>query len=203
MKKKMINKRERFLSYLAIVLLLSGCAGGVKNMRVVPPERAAVAPERGQSMVVFMRPSAFGVAIESSIFEIKGDTPSLIGTLVAKQKLAYQLEPGKHLFMVAGNNADYLSAELRPNKTYYVRIAPIMGKWIGRFEITPMPINMLYSARFKGSLKECEEVEKTAAPAGEEESEMAAIQSKHKEYYAKWASEDRSKKPKLLPRDGK
>ncbi len=202
----MVNKRRCFLSGCAAVLLallLSGCADTVKNMRVVPPERVVTAPERGKSMVVFMRPSAFGVTIESSIFEIKEDTPSLIGTLVARQKISYQLEPGKHLFMVAGNNIDYLSAELKPNKTYYARIAPIMGKWIGRFEIAPIPINRLYSARFKEQLRECEEVEKVAAPADGGDDGMAAIQARHEEYSAKWANERQPKKPRLLPRDGK
>jgi len=202
----MINRRRCFLSCFAILLLalmLSGCVDTVKNMRVVPADQIVAAPEKGKSMVVFIRPSPFGVTIESSIFEIKRDTPSLIGTLVAKQKLSYPLEPGKHLFMVAGNNVDYLSAELKANKTYYVQIAPIMGKWIGRFELTPMPINELYSSQFKEWLKGCEWVEKTPASNGVESGDMAGIQSKHKAYYAKWAAEDHSKKPKLLPHDGK
>ncbi len=202
----MINRRRCFLPGFAILLLaliLSGCVDSVKNMRVVPADQIIAVPEKGKSMVVFIRPSSFGVTIESSIFEIKRDTPSLVGTLVAKQKLFYQLEPGKHLFMVAANNIDYLPAELKANKTYYVQVAPIMGKWIGRFKFTPMPINELYSSRFNEWLKECEWVEKIPVSNGLENSDMAGIPSKHKAYYAKWASEDLSRKPRLLPRDGK
>ena len=202
----MINNKECFLSRFTIMLLLlllSGCADTVKNMRVVPPDRSVSAPEKGKSMVVFIRPSIFGATLESGIFEIKSGVPSLIGTIVATQKLSYQLEPGKHLFMMAANNVDYLLAELKPNKTYYVYIAPIMGRWIGRFSMAPMPINRIYSPQFYGWLKKCDEVEKIAATDNEADDDMVAIKLRHEEHYEKWASEHLSEKVRLLPRDGK
>lgn len=154
-------------------------------------------------MVVFLRPSIFGATLESGIFEIKNGVPSLIGTLVATQKLSYQLEPGKHLFMLAANNVDYLLAELKPDKTYYVHVAPIMGRWVGRFSMASMPINEIYSPRFYGWLKKCEEVEKIAATGKELDDEMAAVKLKHEAHYEKWASEHLATKSRLLPRDGK
>ncbi len=199
----MNNRRSGFLFGGAVLLLalLLGCAGGVKNMRPVPPGQALTVPERGQSMVVFIRPSPFGVAVESSLFKVEGDALVPIGTLVAQQKLSYPLEPGRHLFMVMGRNVDYLSADLRPDRIYYARIDPVMGKWIGRFEIAPMPINQLYSARFKRWLQECEEVERIAA-ADDEEERMATARAQHRAHYARWL-EQQPKKPGLLPRDGK
>ncbi len=205
----MIYNQKRFLPYFAVVLLvllvllLSGCADTVKNMRVVPSDKVISAPEKGKSMVVFIRPSIFGATLESGVFEIKNGIPSFIGTLVAMQKLSYQLEPGKHLFMVAANNVDYLLAELKPDKTYYVHIAPVMGRWVGRFSMAPMPINEIYSPRFYRWLEKCEEVEKTAATDREAGDDMAAVTLKHEEHYAKWADEDLATKPRLLPQDGK
>lgn len=85
----MINKRRSFSSYLAVLLLsllLFGCAGSVKNMRPVPLDRIVSAPEEGKSMVVFMRPSGMGFAIQSSVFEINEENPSIVGIVAAKKR---------------------------------------------------------------------------------------------------------------------
>ena len=99
----MTIKRGRSLySFVCLLaaLYFSGCAGTVKHMNVVPPNMIVAAPSEGKSMVVFMRPSGIGFAVQSSVFEIKGDHPSLVGIVAAKKKVIYELEPGSHLFMV-------------------------------------------------------------------------------------------------------
>jgi len=147
-----MNKKRSFSPYFAVLLLallLSGCAGTVKNMRTVPPDRIVTAPEEGKSMVVFMRPSGLGFAIQSSVFEIKGDNPSLVGIVAAKKKVSYQLEPGKHLFMVVGESADFMSAELEVNKAYYALVIPRMGMWKARFSLKPIHADELNSSQFK------------------------------------------------------
>lgn len=55
---------------LIFILLLSGCAGTVKNMRAVDSEHASFTPENGKAMIVFMRPATLGFAIQSSVFEL-------------------------------------------------------------------------------------------------------------------------------------
>ncbi len=202
----MMNKKRGFSPYFAVLLLalfLSGCAGTVKNMRIVPPDRIVTAPGEGKSMVVFMRPSSFGFAIQSSVFEIKGDNPSLAGIVAAKKKVAYQLEPGKHLFMVVGESADFMLAELEANKTYYALVTPRMGMWKARFSLKPIHADELSSSQFSEWLEGCEWVEKSPASDNWASDNMASIQSKHKEYYTKWISKDLSERPKLLPQDGK
>jgi hypothetical protein len=87
-----MNKNKEFrtrFSALLFALLLSGCAGTVKNMQSVPPDRVVNAPEEGKSMVVFMRPSSFGFAVQSSVFEIKENKSSLVGIIAAKTKVSY------------------------------------------------------------------------------------------------------------------
>ena len=115
-----------YFSILFLLLFLSGCAGPVANMQMVPFERIVSAPEKGKSMVVFLRPSGFGFAIQSSVFEITGDTPSLVGIVAARKRVSYQLQPGTHLFMVVGESADFMSAELEANKIYYALVTPRM-----------------------------------------------------------------------------
>ena len=123
---------------VALALLLAGCAGTVTNMREVPAGEPAMAPEPGKSLVVFMRPSGFGFAIQSSVFEVRDNDPLLIGIVAAKAKVGYNVEPGKRLFMAVGESADFMTAELEPNKTYYVQVTPRMGLWKARFSLAPV-----------------------------------------------------------------
>lgn len=96
-------------------------------MRVVSFDNVVDTPEKGKSLIVFMRPSSIGYAIQSSVFEVKGDDVHLAGIVAAKKKVAYQVEPGKHLFMVVGESADFMSAELEKDKTYYALVTPRVG----------------------------------------------------------------------------
>ncbi len=187
---------------LLLALLLSGCAGTVKNMRVVPPDQVTTAPEKGKARVVFMRPSTLGFAIQSSVFEIKKDRPSLVGIVAAKKKLSYSLEPGKYLFMVVGKSADFMSAELKADKTYYALVTPRMGLWKARFSLKPVHAGELGSAAFKAWQATGEWVEKSPASDRWANANMSSIQSKYKEYYADWMSKNPVERPKLFLQDG-
>jgi len=202
----MMDKKIVFspcFAMLVLALLLSGCAGTVKNMQTVPLDRVVTAPEEGKSRIVFMRPSGIGYAIQSSVFEIKGDNPSLIGIVAAKKKLSYSLEPGKHLFMVVGESADFMSAELKANKTYYALVTPRMGVWKARFSLKPIHSDELSSSQFKEWQKSGEWVEKSPASDNWANANMSSIQSKYKKYYAKWMSKGLAERPKLWPQDGR
>jgi len=199
---KKISAPLYFVSLL-FMLFVAGCASNPTNMQKVQPGKVATTPEKGKAMVVFMRSSGFGGSILSNIFEIKNKKPILLGSVKAKEKITYQVEPGKHLFMVTGKNADFISAELKENKTYYVRVTPKMGRWIAHFSLYPMPINQIYSSHFKEQLESCEWVEKTPAAAHWANSNMASIQSQYREYYPKWIRKNLIERPELLARDGK
>jgi hypothetical protein len=201
----MRNKRKNFLPYFPVLLLalvLSGCAGKIKNMQAVPPERVVSGPAEGKSLVIFMRPSGIGFAIQSSVFEVEEDKPKLVGIVTAKSKVSYQVEPGEHLFMVVGESADYMSAELAADKTYYALVTPRLGVWKARFSLKPVHGEELNSSKFNGWVSGCKWVEKTLDSDNWANSHMASIQSKHSEYYGKWMAKEPSERPKLLPGDG-
>ena len=183
-------------------LLISGCAGTVKNMGVVPADRVAAAPAGGKAMVVFMRPSGLGFAIQSSVFEAKDGSSTLVGIVAAQAKVAYQVDPGKHLFMVVGESADFMGADLLPNKTYYALVTPRMGLWKARFSLKPVHQHELDTAEFKQSLDSCKWVEKTAASDSWALDNINSVQTKYAEYYAKWMAKPEADRPQLLPNDG-
>ena len=202
----MIINRGNFLAAFAALLIaifLSGCAGTVKNMQAVSPDRVTTAPETGKSMIVFLRPSTLGFAIQSSVFRINEDGPVLAGIVAAKMKVAYQLEPGKHLFMVVGESADFMYAELDANKTYYAIVTPRMGAWKARFSLKPVHAAELGTSQFQGWVEECEWVVKTNDSDIWAHENMASIKNKQKKYYANWMEKEESERPKLLPQDGK
>ena len=194
-----------FLSLTLILfvgLLLSGCAGSVKRMDVVSPDQIKTRPDSGKSMVVFMRPSGFAFGVQSSIFEVKDDQCVLIGIIAAKKKVSYQLGPGEHLFMVVGESADFMSAELEAGKTYYALVTPRMGAWKARFSLKPVHAGELDTAQFKEWQEGCEWVIKTADSDDWARKNMTSIQSKREKSYEKWMSKDASERPGLLAQDG-
>jgi hypothetical protein len=189
--------------FIFLALLISGCAGTVKNMREVPTGTAGSAPEVGKAMVVFMRPSGLGYAIQSSVFEIQDNDLVLAGIVAAKAKVAYQLEPGKRLFMVVGESADFMDANVLPNKTYYVLITPRMGVWRARFSLKPIHKNEINTAEFNSWIDGCKWVEKTPESDSWALSNMGSIQSKRAEYYPEWLKKPELERPHLFQEDGR
>lgn len=198
------NSLIRSASILFVLaLLLSGCAGTVKNMREVPAGSAEVVPEKGKAVIVFMRPSGMGFAISSSVFEVKDDNMTLAGIVAAKTRVAYRLAPGKHLFMVIGESADYMSADLLPNKTYYAYVTPRMGMWKARFSLVPKHKQELNTPEFTGALDDCKWVEKIPESDNWMLDNIESIKSKHAKYYPEWMALPENERVRLLPEDGR
>ncbi len=195
--------RSLALMILVIASLISGCAGTVVHMQELAADKAPVAPAPGKAAVVFLRPSGLGFAIQSSVFEVKDNGSLLVGIVAAKAKVAYQVEPGKRLFMVIGENADFMTADLVPNKTYYVLVSPRMGLWKARFGLEPVRGKELDSLEFRNSLVECKWVEKTGASENWARGNMASIESKRNDFYPDWVKQPESERPHLSQDDGR
>ena len=81
-------------------------------------------------MVVFLYPSHLGTEQFSAVNPQDGSTGSepvllydgdiYIGHLPQRMQLAYTTTPGKHYFMSAAFNADFLEADLQAGGTYFV-----------------------------------------------------------------------------------
>lgn len=199
------NKRNPVAGLFVIALLalaLGGCAGTVKHMQEVPAEQVKSKPDPDKAMVVFMRPSTLGFAVQSSVFNIDQPTPQLAGIVPAKYKVAYEVEPGEHMFMVIGESADFMSAELAAGKVYYALVTPRMGFWKARFSLKPIHQNELGSeefAQWKADTKWVVTNEDTDAWAREH---MSSIQEKHNEYLPQWRAKPKTEQPHLSPIDG-
>jgi len=197
---------KKFVYAIVVSVLafgLAGCAGKVSHMSVAPAGKSVDAPQKGKSKIVFMRPSTIGYAIQSSVFEINNDTPSIVGIVAAKKKVSYEVEPGEHLFMVVGESADFMSATVEADKTYYAFVTPRMGWWKARFSLKPVHADELDSEEFKTWLNECQLVEISGETEKWAKENSSSIQSKYNEYYKAWMKKKASERPALFPEDGR
>jgi len=195
-------KKGFFFTLLLISLFFSGCAGSVKHMRSVSEDMAVTDPDDGKALMVFMRPSGIGFAIQSSVYVIEEGEPILVGIVAAKKKVAYQVEPGKQIFMVVGESADFMSADVLPNKTYYALVTPRMGMWKARFSLKPIHNEQLDSTDFYTWLNECEWVVKTPESDLWVMNNKTSIREKHDKYFPEWMRKAPSARPALTPADG-
>ena len=199
-------KSFKFLPYtvlLSTMLFFGGCAGSVKHMQEVPASSIKTKPSPGKAMVVFLRPSSLGFGIQSSVYEIRRNIPHMVGIVAAKKKVAYEVNPGKHTFMVVSESGDFMTANLLANKTYYALVTPRMGVWKARFSLKAIHSNELNSATFNKWLNECKWVRKTSDSTNWANKNSSSIQSKFTGNYNKWLSKPANKRPHLSPRDGK
>lgn len=187
---------------LVLLLLLSGCAGPGMNMSVVPETEVSQAPAAGKARVVFMRDTFVGSAIQSSVFDVTNEQPVLVGIVANKTKVSYDVDPGKHLFMVVGESADFMSADLQARKTYYALVTPRPGLWKARFSLKPIHAADLNTDKFNDWYRDCQWVTNNAASENWAMSNMGSIQAKRQKYYAKWIAKNPNDQPRLLPQDG-
>ncbi len=198
---KVIKGMSRAIS-LSLIMLLAGCAGGVVNMQEVPEAEVPLGPNPGQSQIIFMRPSSFGFAIQSSVFEIVDDEPRLVGIVASKKKVSYQVEPGEHLFMVVGESADFMSTDLDPDKTYHALVTPRIGAWKARFSLRPVTLEDRSNGEFDGWNDATKWVVKSAASDTWAAENMSSIKKKQNKYLPKWQNKGSENQPRLQRGDG-
>jgi len=198
------NPRLARLALLAtLALFASACAGTIKNMKEVAPGSPEPGPAPGKAMVVFLRPSGMAYAVQSSVFVMKDKDPQLVGIVAAKTKLAWQADPGKHLFMVVGESGDFMSAEVEAGKTYFAMVTPRMGMWKARFSLKPVGPEEYVSPEFVLGLNGSRWVETEQASEAWARENADNIRAKYDEYFPKWMEKAEADRPQLRVTDGK
>jgi len=172
------------------LFLLSGCQSTL--MEPVAEQAQTNAPV-GQAQVVFMRSAFIGQAIQASVYDITSGTPEFIGIVSNDTKVSYMTSPGEHMFMVVGESADFLKANVLDGKTYYSVVSPRMGFWKARFSMHPVRNDE--SAKFKYDSKDFKEMladslfVKSGAKANQwAVSNINSISKKMHKYLPEWKS---------------
>ena len=173
---------------IAALLFLSGCASS--KMRV-QDNQDLIAPDSDMAQIVFMRSTFTGSAISASLFDVTDGEPEFIGILSNATKLAHSVTPGKRIFMVVSEAADFMEADLVAGKTYYSMVTPRMGAWVARFSMHPVRNggegDFQYSSeRFQKWLKKTNFVENTAESQTWFEATRSDIKMKQQKYWEVW-----------------
>ena len=190
-----------FFLILCIGFALTGCTSSL--MQPVSTDPAiSYSPAAYEAVVIFMRPSMFGGAIQSPVFDVSTEENVLVGIVSAKSKVAYRTTPGDHLFMVVGESADFMKAELGAGKTYYALVTPRMGVWKARFSLKPIKRGELETKKFTDWESSCSFYENTDKSYQWVNDNLNSIQSKREVYYEKWMSKPEVNRPVLGEEDG-
>jgi hypothetical protein len=184
---------------LVLVFFLSGCAR--RHWGVSPVGTAMPPPSEDAAVVIFLAPKGY----PAPVFEVFDDRDDFIGFVDRKTKVARRVPPGTHLFMVVGESADFLRADVAAGRTYYARVAPRMGWWVPRFSLLPIKGAELSSERFAEWEREAQLVEKNARADTWVEPRMVRIANKRQANLAKWKlkSADALERYTLRPEDGR
>lgn len=198
----------RILIWLCLLAMpLAGCVTTTDLMSA--SSVTAPAPASGKALVVFMRPSNYGGGIQASVYDASQPQEEFIGIVSANTKIAHQAEPGKHLFMVIGENADFVNATLEAGKTYYILVSPRMGMWKARFSLLPIHNDAAakYSLRsddFRAWQSDTRFVERSPAADAWYRENAGSVSEKRAAYMVRWngASAEQLAELTVLPEDG-
>ncbi len=158
----------------------------------VPDAEKTKQPAADKAMVVFMRPSSMGGAIQAVVY----DDVKYISTISYGTQVAYETSPGKHLFMVVSEAADFMEAELQAGKTYYALVTPRMGFWRARFSLKAIN-NPASEPEFNAWFNETKRMRPNAEGEQWARDNQQSIIEKKAEYLPKWQQKSEYDKPRL------
>ena len=193
-------KAVKLILVLGLLILSTGCSS-----KLMAPLQEGVAPfqaETGEPVVVFYRESPFGGAVQSTLYEIVDGKIQFLGILSPKMKLAHQTTSGNKTYMVLGESANYLEADVEGNNVYYARVAPRFGWVKTRFILEAISGDAANSEEVQKDLAKCKYVQNTPEAEAWFRDNIGSIQRKHDKYYPKWLESPEVDKAILHPTDG-
>jgi hypothetical protein len=188
------------------IIFVTGCAS---NPMMVSPQQELQKPLTDESQVIFMRSSFVGSAISASLYEVTDGNIEFIGVIVNGTKVSYRTVPGKHVFMVVSEAADFMEADLAPGKNYFSITTPRMGAWKARFSLWPIKNDP--DAEYHTGMSEFDDwvsdtklVNNTDESRSWYEKNKESVKKKYDDYWPVWqekTAEDLAERT-LVPEDG-
>ncbi len=146
--------RKFLVSALVVACFFaSGCTSKLMQPLEAPPVRGAL--QSDQAAIVFFRPSSFGGAVQAPVIEAADTGIQYVGIVSAKMKLLHKTTPGKHYYVVGGENANLLEADFEGGKIYYAEVEAKFGLAKPRFIFVPITTAELSSESFLKNLAAC------------------------------------------------
>lgn len=192
-----------------IALLLASTSVTARSKKMLEAAEQSPTPSADKALVVFLRNSFAGSAIQASVYDTREDGQEFFGIVSNKTRVAVEVAPGKHRFMVIAENADFLEADLLAGKTYYVLISPRMGMWKARFSLLPIHSDAsaernVHTADFAKWMEKSVRVERGPEADAWYQANQPSVDKKRTSYLKKWDRMLPADKANLtlLPSDG-
>lgn len=197
---------KRILAVAFLVLIATGCAS---TKMVDIAEQQVPDPSHDTAQVVFLRSSFAGSTVQASIFDVTSGDAQFIGILSNKKKLMYPVEPGRYVFMVVSEAADFMEADIVGGKRYYAIVTPRMGAWKARFSMHPVRNGgegefQYGSDEFQSFLESSVFSQNTPESLAWAEENASSIASKYADYWEVWRTKTPAELAQrtLSPKDG-
>jgi hypothetical protein len=185
------------LALLLLGLLGSGCVPRTDLMDYRSrPGADLEAPHPNTSLVLFFRAGRMAGAVSSSIF----DGTELVAVLMDRTYAVYETAPGAHRFMVVGEAADFMDADLVADKVYFATVRPRMGVWRARFSLKPITPRDEEWRKLRSWLEESHRITLNDGGRSWARDNAPSIREKHDGYLVRWL--DKDERPALHPEDG-
>jgi len=198
---------RKTLALLAIALsvfVLPAAPAAAKDKIVTYAEKEGKdVPTAGpdESEIVFIRGVVLGGVVAATIYERHDDgSLTFITAVYPKTYAVHKVAPGKHIFAVASEAADFIEVNVSAGKTYPIVVTPRMGVWKARFSLLSAAPGTEFWEKVPTWLEKSTRVSPSAAgPEWFDKNKMSVLE-KAGEYWPKWiAREDR---PIVKPEDG-
>ncbi|PXV63568.1 hypothetical protein CLV62_11355 [Dysgonomonas alginatilytica] len=182
----MVKKNILTVLLLACIAMVSTSATASKK----------VTPDSGKCLIYFIRPGASALAIKFKLY----DNEVLVDKLGHSNYIAYECDPGEHIFVIKSENTDYLEANLDANKVYLVECSVQPGIVKARVAFDPIsPEHKKFEKKKKDILKLIGNAKKgKEADQDEDETEFEGMSSTMKKFYE---NKEKGKKIKQLNPD--
>jgi len=132
---------RKSLVFVVTLILLAGCQTlselPSRSERVFKLENVGSVPSGKARIVFFAAPHVFGRPA-GKVWNATAGELVLLGAPEDGEGLVQDLIPGEYMFMVSGENADFMPAILEPDKTYYALIQTRYGVATARFGLWPI-----------------------------------------------------------------
>lgn len=194
----------RSLLTACVMLTLGGCRT-YTSTAMIKSDKELAGPTNGLAQLVFMRPSTWGIYNQSTVYLVDADQKGqqFLGIVSSKTEVAYTLPQGDYLFMVIGENADFMETHVEAGKTYYALVSPRVGNLKTRFSLLPIHATphakySIGSADFQQWQSSCDLVEKLPRADQWYDDHKKTVDELRATYLKEWNGRDAKDKADLV-----
>jgi hypothetical protein len=155
----------------------------------------------GEAVIVFIRASNLGGIVAATVYERAEDgNATFITAVYPDTYMVHKVTPGKHIFAVVSEAADFIEVDAAAGKIYPIVVRPRVGAWKARFSLASGSPGTEFWDRVKGWLDDSSRVTPNEAAPIWFDQNRSSVMAKLEKYWPKWT--EKPDKPIVKSEDG-